>query len=93
MPLPAYKSKLPQELRQKLIDAAIEAKSKAYCIYSNFQVGAAVLSPDHKIYAGCNLETANYHGSCAEKSAMCNALLSAWADVNSLDSRFIIHNF
>lgn len=58
-----------------LIEKAIEARELAYCPYSNFKVGAAVLFEDGKIYTGCNIENASYGGTnCAERTAIFNAV-------------------
>ena len=42
--------------RKDLFDAAREARSHAYTPYSHFQVGAALLAENGKIYSGCNIE-------------------------------------
>ncbi|MEG1287028.1 MAG: cytidine deaminase [Clostridium sp.] len=58
-----------------LIEKAIEARELAYCPYSNFKVGAAVLFEDGEIYTGCNIENASYGGTnCAERTAIFNAV-------------------
>jgi cytidine deaminase len=55
----------------QLFQAAKAAKSQAYAPYSKFHVGAAILSDDGKIYAGCNVENAAYpSGTCAEAGAI-----------------------
>ena len=41
---------------QELIGRALEARENAYAPYSNFQVGAALLSDSGRIYTGCNIE-------------------------------------
>ncbi|MBN1694089.1 cytidine deaminase [candidate division WOR-3 bacterium] len=62
-------------LREKLIEAAVKAKEKAYAPYSNFRVGAALLS-DGKIYSGFNIENASYSLTvCAERVAAINAIV------------------
>ncbi len=54
-----------------LFDAAEAVRARAYAPYSKFQVGAAILADDGKIYAGCNVENAAYPvGNCAEPSAI-----------------------
>lgn len=60
---------------QELIEKAIEAKKNAYVPYSNFHVGAAVLTDDNTIYTGCNIENAAYTPTvCAERTAIFKAV-------------------
>ena len=60
-----------QDTDQALFEAAEAVRAKAYAPYSKFQVGAAILADDGKIYAGCNVENAAYPvGNCAEPSAI-----------------------
>lgn len=53
-----------------LYQHALDALNKAYVPYSRHPVGAAILADDGKIYSGCNVETANYKGTCAEAGAI-----------------------
>lgn len=48
----AKSPKVSEELRAQLIEKAIEAKQHAYCPYSKFRVGAAVLTTDDHIITG-----------------------------------------
>lgn len=41
---------------KKLIEEALKARKNAYCPYSGFAVGAALLCEDGKIFTGCNVE-------------------------------------
>ena len=55
----------------QLFEQAAAARTKAYAPYSRFAVGAAILSIDGKIYAGCNVENVSYPcGACAEQGAI-----------------------
>ncbi len=55
----------------ELFQAAIAARKSAYAPYSRFPVGAAVLSDDGRIFAGCNVENASFpEGWCAETTAL-----------------------
>ncbi len=56
---------------QELIDAALAVREKAYCPYSGFQVGAALIDDQGQMHVGCNVENAAYpQGNCAETGAI-----------------------
>ncbi|MCH7769670.1 MAG: cytidine deaminase [Bacteroidetes bacterium] len=58
-----------------LVSKAVEAKSNALPTYSNFFVGAALLTKDDKIYTGCNIESSSYSLTiCAERTAIFKAI-------------------
>lgn len=60
---------------KQLIQEAIEARKQAYVPYSKFQVGAALLTQDGKVYRGCNVENASYGlCNCAERTALFKAV-------------------
>ena len=60
---------------QNLVNRAIKARENAYCPYSHFAVGAALLCEDGTIYEGCNIENASYGlTNCAERTAVFKAV-------------------
>lgn len=60
-----------QEQQDKLIDAALAARTHAHAPYSQFQVGAAILASSGEIFVGCNIENASYGlTNCAERTAI-----------------------
>jgi cytidine deaminase len=58
-------------MKEALLEAAMDARQRAYAPYSNYSVGAAVLSETGQVYAGCNVENGVYPlGLCAERVAI-----------------------
>ena len=59
----------------ELIQKAIEMRSQALAPYSNYKVGAAVLTESGKIFGGCNIENSSYSLTiCAERVALFKAI-------------------
>ncbi len=68
-----------------LIHAATAARDRAYAVYSNHPVGAALLADDGQIYAGCNVENAAYPlGNCAEPAAIAAMVLAGGRNIAHL---------
>lgn len=66
---------MDRELIQKMIDLAIEQLQYSYTPYSQFKVGAALLTKGGKLYTGCNIENAAYTPTnCAERTAFFKAV-------------------
>ncbi len=60
---------------KNLIREAIDCMKNAYTPYSNFFVGAALLTTKQKIYTGCNIENASFDPTiCAERTAFAKAI-------------------
>lgn len=66
---------MEQKQMVALIEKAIAAREYSYSPYSNYMVGAAVLTSDGEIYTGCNIENAAYGPTnCAERTAIFKAV-------------------
>ena len=66
---------LTDEQKELLIQSALEARQWAYAPYSQYQVGAALLTASGRIYDGVNIENAAYPtGICAERVAVFKAV-------------------
>jgi cytidine deaminase len=66
---------LTDDKRRKLIELAGQARENAYVPYSNYKVGAALLTKKGTYFTGCNVENAAYPDSlCAERVAVVKAV-------------------
>lgn len=76
---------LTEEKSQELIEKALEVRLNAYAPYSNYEVGAALLTKSGKIFTGVNVENAAYPDSiCAERSAIFNAVSAGERDFKAI---------
>lgn len=70
---------------QKLAREALRARENAYCPYSGFAVGAALLCADGSVWRGCNIENAAFTpGCCAERTAIFKAVSEGHRDFIAL---------
>ncbi|HEY8345106.1 MAG TPA: cytidine deaminase [Bacillota bacterium] len=68
-------SVLTEEQIRTLLKKAEDALKHAYIPYSNYPVGAAILTESGRIYTGCNIENSSYGATiCAERVAACSAV-------------------
>ena len=63
---------------KELVELSVKARENSYSPYSNFRVGAALLTASGKVYTGCNVENASYGVCiCAERVAIGKAFTRA----------------
>ncbi len=64
---------------------AVKSAGKAYAPYSNFKVGAVLLTHDGQIFTGCNIENASYSMTmCAERTAVFKAVSSGFTKFKAI---------
>lgn len=69
----------------ELINKAKKAKENAYVPYSNFKVGAAVLTESGKVFTGCNIENVSFGATnCAERTAIFKAVSEGEREVKAV---------
>jgi len=74
-----------QTWKDNLIMHAVKAKKNAYCPYSHFQVGAALITDDGKIFSGVNIENASYGiTNCAERTALFTAVAAGYKNIKAI---------
>lgn len=71
--------------KEELYKVAQKAMENAYAPYSHFQVGAAILSENNNIYAGCNVENVSYPcGTCAEAGAISSMITNGDKNIKAI---------
>lgn len=77
-----------------LVEKAYEAMENAYAPYSNFKVGAALLTKSGKIYTGCNVEIASFGATnCAERTAIFKAISEGEREYSAIAVVSSSHDF
>jgi len=76
---------IDKKTKSALIQAAKDVSLKAYAPYSRFPVGAAVLTENGDIFAGCNVENASLGLTiCAERNAIFNAVANGRRKIRAI---------
>ena len=76
---------LTKEMKNRLIQKAIEAYDRAYAPYSNYSVGAALLTDTGEIFTGVNIENAVYPlGICGERTAIFKAVSEGYRSFQAI---------
>ncbi|MED1203442.1 cytidine deaminase [Heyndrickxia acidicola] len=71
--------------KDQLIQEALKARTQAYTPYSNFPVGAALITKNNKLYQGCNIENASFGlTNCAERTAIFKAVSEGEKEIQSI---------
>ena len=66
---------IPEQDREELIERALRIRARAYAPYSNYNVGASLITESGEIFDGVNVENASYSmGICAERNAVFQAV-------------------
>ena len=63
---------LTLEEKKELIRMALAAREKAYVLYSDFMVGAALRAKDGRIFTGCNVENAAFTPPAVQSARLCS---------------------
>lgn len=64
-----------KEYARELYMKALEVRENAYTPFSNFNVGAALLTEDGSVYTGVNIENSSFGATiCAERTAFVKAI-------------------
>ena len=76
---------IPESMLEDLKRRAMAASQNAYCPYSNFRVGAAVLTDHGEMFSGCNVENAAFGLTiCAERNAIFQAVANGAKGVRAV---------
>ena len=76
---------MTDSIRQQLVQSAVDVRARAYAPYSNFAVGAALLTKSQEIITGTNVENASYGlTNCAERTAVFTAVASGLTEFEAI---------
>lgn len=70
---------------EKAVKSALEVRKNAYAPYSNFAVGAAIVTTDGTIFTGVNVENSSFGATnCAERTALFSAITAGHRDFEAI---------
>src|ERR1700722_3354462 len=76
------KTKVSAAMRERLLRSARAVMKNAYVPFSNFRVGAAILTSKGQVFVGCNVENSSYGmTNCAERTAIFSAIAKDGPDL------------
>jgi cytidine deaminase len=76
---------MKNEIFEKALLAALEVRKNAYAPYSNFAVGAAIVTTDGTIFTGVNVENSSFGATnCAERTALFSAVTAGYRDFEAI---------
>ena len=76
---------MKKEIFEKALLAALEVRKNAYAPYSNFAVGAAIVTTDGTIFTGVNVENSSFGATnCAERTALFSAITAGYRDFEAI---------
>lgn len=76
---------MKKEIFEKALLAALEVRKNAYAPYSNFAVGAAIVTNDGTIFTGVNIENSSFGATnCAERTALFSAVTAGYRDFEAI---------
>ena len=76
---------MKKEIFEKALLAALEVRKNAYAPYSNFAVGAAIVTTDGTIFTGVNVENSSFGATnCAERTALFSAVTAGYRDFEAI---------
>ena len=70
---------------EKAVASALEVRKNAYAPFSNFAVGAAIITKDGSIFTGVNVENSSFGATnCAERTALFSAITAGQRDFEAI---------
>ncbi len=78
-------TKVPPAMRERLLGSARKVLKNAYAPFSQFRVGAAILTAKGEVFVGCNVENSSYGmTNCAERTAIFSAIAQSGPELEIL---------